>query len=104
MNKLMDLLTKHTQEKGSYTLDCNIHKQYYHINLEDIAQDYLGCCDKEDIEEFKRKIDLHKPIYCLTWFPRNPAGFYILYANSIEEITKELQELVNEEKEISVQN
>ena len=96
MNKLLELLKKNTQEGGSYSLVYNEHKNYYHTELEDIAKDYLGCCDEEDIKDFKEKIDIAKPIYCLTWYPSSPVGFYILYANSIKDLTKDLQELIKQ--------
>ena len=92
MKDIIELLEEKTSENGSFTLQYNVHKQTYDTDPKEIAKDYFGSTpDKEDLEEFL-KLDFNKPIYFLWWYPLTPVGFVILFANSKEDLIKQIEE------------
>lgn len=95
MNKLVDILSKYTLDGGSFSIDYNRHKSYYYNEPEDIASEYLGQeSSKEEITEFLKNIDVNKPIYCVTWYPLSPVGFYTFFSNSIDDLIKDVEETI----------
>lgn len=100
MKNIITLLEEHTLEDGSFTLTYNDHKVYRLTDPEDIADYYLESGDDEEREEFL-KLDLSKPIYFVKWFPRTPIGSYLLFANTKEDLIKNIEEMIDilEEKE-----
>ena len=111
---LFELLEKYTDPNlGSWELRYNDHHTCY-INKEKIdyekrVQDYYvdpNCYNLDDIEErndyeieirdFKFTCPLHNDkVYVLIWYKDTPVGHYRIYGASLEDIEKQVKELLN---------
>ena len=95
MNRLVELLSKYTLDSGNFSIEYNRHKLYYYNEPEDVALEYLGReASKKEIEDFLDNVDIHKPIYCVTWYPLTPVGFYTFFSNSIDDLIKDVEETI----------
>lgn len=95
MNRLVELLSKYTLDTGNFSIEYNRHKNYYCTDPNDIASEYLGQgASKKQIKEFLQSIDVTKPIYCITWYPLTPVGFYTFFDNSIDNLIKDIEETI----------
>ena len=81
---MFHILEKETSKKGSYAIHFNDHKTAYSNN----PKEYYGL-DEEDLEDWKN-IDWTKDIYWLCWYKDTPVGNYSFYANTLEELAKEV--------------
>lgn len=93
MKDIITLLEERTEESGSFTIQCNTHKQYHDTDPKEIAYDYLGAHPDKGTLEIFLHLDFSKPIYYIQWFPISPAGFYRLFANSKEEIIEQIKSI-----------
>ena len=91
MDSLIKLLEDNTGEQGSFSLNFNIHKRFYKTPEEY----YLGNYETEDV--FK-EVDLTKNIYQLFWYKDTSVGVYNISRNSIEELTKVVQDIIKSDK------
>ena len=85
---LFKLLKKYTAPQGNYALMVNDHKSVY-----ETVNGYDGY-DEEKLKE----IDTSKDIYKLYWYQLTPVGYYDIYGNSIEEITRQVKEIIKDER------
>lgn len=92
MKHLFELLEKHTGQLGFWSLRMNEHKSVY-AKTEYEIKAYYG----EDGQEWKASLE--KPLFVLDWYNETPAGKYQIIANSIDDIYKEVLEIVKELEE-----
>ena len=86
---MFHLLEENTSKKGTYTLHFNDHKGAYSANPKE-----YWCLDEEDLEDFKN-VDWTKDIYWLCWYKNTPVGSYDFYANTLEELAKEVIKFID---------
>ena len=107
--ELFKLLEKYTNsEFGSYTLNYNEHHSEY-INKanedgkidEDRLINHYIFDSEEDVEQAKdlKELDLQGNIYELYWYNNTQVGNYIIYGNSIEELTCKVKILIEKNRD-----
>ena len=89
MKELLELLEKHTSDKGSFMLCYNDHKTFYRTGAEEYKE-----YDEEDLEG----VDLNKNIYQLIWFKDTPIGSYDILGNNLKQILKKVNVIIAENK------
>lgn len=89
--KLFEILNKNTDKMGSWHLSYNEHKEIYESPVK-YYKETLGY-DDEDLEN----VDLTKEdIYKLQWYKNTPVGFISFFANSIEDLEKQVEEYIKD--------
>lgn len=93
--KLFELLEKHTNEKGNYSIYFNEHQSAYMTGRKETREYYTAGVPENMGKVLGIKhIDWSKNIYEVFWYKDNFDDFYHIFGNTVEDIVEQVREII----------